>query len=107
MTIGMRPKAPPESPNFTEEEVKQFGEELVKWVESLPRERLLFWKGMFDSLMYLSTAGSLETLEGLTSDLKESSKRLEAATGRLLALTTLLIAETGVLAVLTLLLVLR
>ncbi len=107
LNSGTRPRVSPESPVLTDEEVKQFGEELVKWVEGLPRERLLFWKGLFDSLMHFSTADSLETLEGLTSDLKKSSQRLEAATNRLFSLTTVLIAETGILATLTLLLVLK
>ena len=107
MTDGTQPTTSPGGPILSEEEIKQFSEELVKWVESLPRERLLFWKGLFDSLMHLSTADSLETLEGLTSDLKKSSKRLETATNRLLWLTAVLIAETGILALLTIFLVLR
>lgn len=87
----------------TETLVKAF----IKWVEELPRERLLLWKGLFDSLMHLASVSSLETLEEIITGLKDSSTRLELSSKRLQWLTIALVLETAVLAVLTALLLFR
>jgi hypothetical protein len=67
----------------------------------------LLWKGLFDSLMNLASVSSLETLEELTTGLKDSSTRLETSSNQLRWLTGALVVETLVLAVLTALLLVR